>query len=272
MDLPDADGSLPEHLLVCSSCLEAYELIRAGLPEPSPRSVERFVRETTESRRTAVKVAPSIPSPKTIRTRFGTIQWLATAAVLVGIAIAAFLFFHVPPGTRLTINTGTLHGENGKRLETASVLIDGAWMKASDGAEIVLADRFHMTLGRWTSVRIEGTEAKGTLNLRLRNGSVAVHPPRQSASCKLKIETPWGTVIPQDAAVSIISLYPGEAEKGDQLQKGAGDAEFKMDSSGILIIVEKGTAELETPDGTREIRQGEQARLGEPETIRPGKQ
>lgn len=183
-----ADWEMPEHLLRCPSCLEAFQTLLEGVPAVSAAFLDRCVSLEKESLTTRDERPPKV--------LYLPANWLVAArlaAVVVAVAGAAWLAQAWWAAGALRLRAGAVTLPGGGILDAGSSVPDGVVLHATqpattrfrDGSTVELAANTHVSFHR---------SAGGSVTVRLIRGDVvSTVTPRPPAEAFV-VQTPLGQV------------------------------------------------------------------------------
>ena len=177
---------MPEHLARCGLCLEAFELLLAGVPRLSAASFERFV---------ALKDAPSdekpvVKLPAHLPTRFWRYSKLLAAATVL-LAAALWVLGRDEP---VHVRSGTVATTTGEPSTPDRSLPEGKHLVAEKGAEATFADGSKMLLAAGSKFVLRARSAWRT-TVELEDGTADFSVAKQPAYRQFRVHTGLGDVI-----------------------------------------------------------------------------
>jgi hypothetical protein len=176
------DGDMPEHLAVCSLCLDAYEVLLTGVPAVDPHSLSRF-GEIGD---------PDFGQPRHYRFR--------RAARWAGLAIAAMLAIstvlgvqHYLDSTSAKLHTGRLvYERNGRVVDAGDGIPRRDMLIAREDTQTRFKDGSVLDIAKDTRFLLN--ESHGDTTVELTRGAITASVTKRHRGKLFRIDTPLGRV------------------------------------------------------------------------------
>ena len=246
-----ADWEMPEHLMACPLCLEAFQCLQEGLPELSEQARSRF--EGLFDQET-----------KPIRMQTARVHWakriLKMAAAILLLASGSMLMWTVSrPMARL--DSGMLVIERGNRtLAEKAALPKNTLLVARENTSAVFADGATAMFAPASRVMISRSLAGDTM-IQLQQGQVEASVPRQKQGRHFVVQTPLGDV----RVIGTRFRVSTESERV-LVYENSGDAQARAYSnriSAVTVQVESGVVAVDNHHDQVKITAGQCATMRE---------
>lgn len=182
--LASGQWSMPEHLAVCPLCLEIFEMVLDGVPEPGAAALERFMSVVTRA---------NAGSQARFR-RFSARTTLLRLAAGILIALLAYGAYHYqttrnPP----VIGAGVLLAREGRPLTPGQTLPANTQVIAGENTDAVLDDGSRVVIFKDSRVKFQRNR-HGAPVFTLAQGSLLADVAPQAPGRELAVKTDLGSV------------------------------------------------------------------------------
>lgn len=242
---------MPEHLLACPLCLEAFQCLQEGIPELTGSALARF---------------NGLFKPATTQTKpsRAKIQWTARilkmAAAILLLAAGTMLVFSIArPVTRLHSGTFVIEHKN-QALTEKNVLPENTLLVAREETSAVFNDGATALFDPDSRVIINRSLAGDTI-INLQQGRVDASVPKQKQDRHFIVQTPLGDVRVIGTRFSVTT----ESEKVMVYENSGEPLAHAYDTrvSAVTVKVESGTVAVDNHFDQVKITAGQCATMRE---------
>jgi hypothetical protein len=237
-------GELPEHLAVCALCLDAYEVLLAGVPAVAPSSLERF-GEIGD---------PDFGRPKNYKLRrFARWGGLAVAALLVITTIFGVRLYL--DGTSAQLHTGRLVREsNGRTVAVGDGIPRQIMLIAREDTRTGFKDGSALDITKDTRFLLN--ESHGDTTIELKQGAITASVTKRDNGKVFRIDTTLGNVR------VVGTRFRVDAINEDVTRYQAGAAQPSQETvTSVRVEVFEGKVEVRNKYDRVSIEQGQIATL-----------
>jgi len=172
--------AMPEHLASCSLCLEAFELLLAGLPPLPAQATRRFVGLGPQP---VLTTRPAVPRARRMR------RWLAAATVLIAAGV-----WSLSAREPAHVDGGKIALSTGDTVPAGTRVPDGEALIAQDSSQATFADGSQMRVESGSRFSI-ATHRAGYTTVTLDSGTANFSVAKQPRYRKFCVSTSLGDVI-----------------------------------------------------------------------------
>ena len=247
---------MPLHLTRCALCLEAFELVREGLPQPSEESLARY-RQIPDEFAGGPPVAGRGANPSDWRRSL--MRRAAVFAVILGIVVVAAALMR-PRAVRLT--AGTLVAKDTHILSAGASVPAGVLMQAREDACAVLNDG--------STVDIDGNSTlsfrqylRGSVEVALIRGKIMATVTRQKSGRSFSVKTGLGEIRVEGTRFSVevstekmLIFKPNEQAMVQSREEEIPVVSVEVDEG--LVNIQNSWNSVQIPAGRKAVLRGHQ--------------